>query len=168
MKNLYRLILILALIGLADSGYLTYEHYTRVIPPCSVGVFFSECGKVLTSPYSTFLGQPLSLWGIFHYSILAAASFGFLLTGKPRTHDLTVGARSDEQDIVVRGKKIWRTILTIFAILGLLTSIYFVYLQVAVLKAFCFYCLISAADSLIIFAIVLFIRCKISPRRRPG
>lgn len=131
MKRFYWVILLLSLTGLADTGYLTYEHYARVIPPCSTKYFFVDCGKVLTSSYSIFIGQPLSLWGIFHYSFILLSTLFILLTGK----------------------KIWQTALMFFASLGFLVSSYLLYLQVVMLKAFCFYCIISALDSLIIFII---------------
>lgn len=132
VKKIYYVLVFFSLIGLADAGYLAYEHYAKITPPCSIGSLF-DCGTVIRSQYAVFLGLPLAIWGVFHYTILFSSSLFYL----------------------IYKKQFWMYIFSFFAIVGFLGSLYFVYLQAVVLKAFCFYCLISAANSALIFVLVL-------------
>lgn len=138
MKKAYLLLLILSLIGVADAGYLTLEHYAKLTPPCFVNPIFADCGKVLTSQYAVFFQIPLSLWGVFYYVIIMATTTLALISAKKR----------------------WIHSLSFFSTIGLSVSLYLVYLQIFILKAFCFYCMISAISSLLIFIIVYFLILK--------
>lgn len=138
MKNIYRILILLSLVGLADAGYLTYEHYANIIPPCAVGSFF-DCGQVVRSQYAVFLGLPLAVWGVFHYTILFSSSLLYHIYKNP----------------------FWMRIFSFFAAVGFICSLYFIYLQVAVLKALCLYCVVSAVNSLIIFVLTLICLWKI-------
>lgn len=123
---------ILAIVGIGDSGYLSYERLSGNIPPCSTNPLV-DCGKVLKSEYSTLFGVPLSVLGLFHYSIF-----------------LGVVA------LVYKFKaKLWRNIMLIQAIFGVLFSVYLVYIQLGILKAICLYCMLSAINSFIIVLIAL-------------
>src|SRR3989338_3390816 len=62
-------ILVLVLLGIIDSGYLTYEHYAKTVPPCSTSIFI-DCGKVLRSKYAVMFGIPLAVIGVIHYGLL--------------------------------------------------------------------------------------------------
>ncbi|MDQ2746837.1 MAG: hypothetical protein M3T96_06225, partial [Acidobacteriota bacterium] len=70
-----------ALIGVADSIYLTYEHYTGGTVPCSI---VAGCEQVLTSSYAAFAGVPLAIFGAAAYFaaflLAIAAAFGNRLT----------------------------------------------------------------------------------------
>jgi dihydroorotate dehydrogenase len=122
---------LLSLVGLVDASYLTYEHYTQSIPPCSANVLFADCGKVLASSYATIGSISVALIGLVYYFILFVL---FLLT-----------LRSAD-------KKPFFLIL-IQSFFGLLASLYFVYLQIWVIGALCFYCLVSATASILIFVL---------------
>ncbi len=128
-----KLLLILALIGLLDSSYLTYEHYDASLSTCASGIF-SSCNDVLTSSYSTIMGVPLALLGVLHYTILASSTLLFI---KSRN-------------------RIFAQVIVLLSITGLLFSIYLVYLQAAVLSAYCIYCMISALTSFFVFTISWF------------
>lgn len=126
-------LIILSLLGLFDAGYLSYEHFSGFIPPCSASILFTDCGKVLSSQYSTIFGIPLALIGVFHYS------FVFLLTF-----------------LMVSFKHKWLKYLLILETkLGFLASAYFVFLQIAVIKSICLYCMVSALISTLIFLITI-------------
>jgi uncharacterized membrane protein len=134
LLNSYNLIiflfLVLSFIGFIDSVYLTVNHYFKTIPPCSV----SDCGVVLTSKYSTIFNIPVSLFGAIYYIllfILAVLSFEIR-------------------------KEIIRFVIVLTP-LGFLISLYFVYVQIFILKELCFYCLISAFISTILFIFSFFI-----------
>ena len=132
MGNVKRWIVIafatVSFIGFLDATYLTALRYLNVIPPCIVT---SGCETVLTSEYSTLFGVPNALLGALYYLTLFVLAVLSLELGRQR-------------------------ILALAALItpvGLLMSAYFVYLQLFVLKAICFYCMVSAAASMILFAL---------------
>src|SRR6266511_3379544 len=53
----------LALLGFADSTFLTVKHFSGGIIPCSL----TSCETVLTSSYSEIFGIPLALFGAVYY-----------------------------------------------------------------------------------------------------
>lgn len=128
-RVLLLLLLILGIFGILDSAYLTYEHYANFIPPCSATFSFIDCGKVLKSQYSMVLGVPLALIGVMHYFLLSLSVFLALLSAK----------------------KIFRYFAVYFSWEGLVASLYFMFLQIVILKSICLYCTLSAFISFIIF-----------------
>jgi uncharacterized membrane protein len=118
-----------ALIGLADSVYLTVKHLTAEPVPCSI---IAGCEVVLTSAYAEIAGIPLAAFGAAAYfvafSLALLAAFG--------------------------NRSMW----TLFGILSTLMAVFavwLVYLQAAVIGAFCQFCLLSAATSLALFLIAI-------------
>ena len=64
--------LILAVLGLAVSGYLSYEHHTSSTTLSCPNTATINCVKVTTSSYSSFLGMPVSdLWLAFFLAMTA-------------------------------------------------------------------------------------------------
>lgn len=125
-------LVMLAIIGIMDAGYLTWEHYQGIIPPCAAGSWFPDCGKVLTSSYSLLFGIPLALLGLIHYSLEFVVFSAALLT-----------------------RKRWARVAAVFlGTAGFAMSLYFVYLMVFVIGALCKYCLLSAIISAVIFFVV--------------
>lgn len=123
------LLLLFILIGFSDSAYLTYEHFMKILPPCSTNFFLFECGKVLRSSYSIFFGMPLALWGLFFYSLLLILILFFRF----------------------EKRKEIRYIFLLLATLGFTVSVYLVYLQVFIIKNICLFCMISAINSALLF-----------------
>jgi len=122
------LFMIVSFVGLADAGYLTYEHYAEIPLPCSN----FACETVTTSEYSVLFGViPLALLGVFYYLGVLMTSVYVYLTEK--TNVLKV--------------------LSLFTGLGLITSVYLVYLQVSVIHAICIYCMASAGTSTLLFVL---------------
>lgn len=128
-KYILFILLILAIAGTADSVYLTFVHYGSIIPPCPAHGIFIDCGKVLGSKYSVVLGIPLALFGVIHYSILASVILSAIITKK----------------------KLWRLLTVIQTSIGVLVSIYLMYLQLVVIGSICLYCTLSAMISLTLF-----------------
>jgi dihydroorotate dehydrogenase subfamily 2 len=131
-KYVFIILLILALAGIADAGYLTYEHYFHAVPTCTINRFlplFSDCGAVLRSKYSLIFGVPLALLGLIHYSVLSVVIIFAIITNK----------------------RFWRFWTLIEAVAGAFASVYFMYLQIGVIGKLCLYCTISALISFIIF-----------------
>lgn len=129
------LTLLLSLAGLIDSAYLTWEHFNKVIPPCTVNTFLpilSDCGKVLTSPYSVMFGIPLAVMGVLHYGFLS----GLLVAN------------------FFSKNKIIRYMIVLESIVGALASVYFMYIQIGIIGSICIYCTLSAVISFIIVALI--------------
>ena len=120
---------VIALIGLADSIYLTIKHYTGEAVPCSV---VEGCEQVLTSSYAEVAGFPLAAFGAIAYFIAFAlailAAFG--------------------------NRLMWR-LFSIQVVFMIVFTIWLFYLQAFVIGAFCQFCLLSAATTFILFLIAL-------------
>lgn len=133
-KNLGWLILLLAAIGLADAIYLTAQHFSGVIPPCSVT---GGCETVLTSRFAVWWGVPVAGWGVLYYSmVLILAGLAFLTP------------------------KFSRVLLFALVCAGVATSAILIYLQGSVLNSWCLYCLISAGVNFLIFSLLLGVNSK--------
>ena len=131
MKNkLFFILLVLSVAGLTDASYLTYEHYSGFIPPCNPNAFIvADCGKVLRSDYSVVFGIPLALFGVAQYILI----FCWTILAK------------------IERKSIYSKLGVLQSLFGFLFSMYFVYLQLVVIKAICWYCMGSALISTVIF-----------------
>lgn len=131
MERAYtRLVMFFAAIGIVDTAYLSYARLTQDALSCNI---LDGCNVVALSPYSLLFGVvPLSYLGFFFYLGIFVFSAALLYN----------------TSLVVR-----RALLT-FATLGAASSLYFVYLQWFVIKAFCIYCLISATTAIAIFTLV--------------
>ena len=123
---------IVALVGLADSVYLTVKHITAEPVPCSV---ISGCETVLTSAYAELAGIPLAALGAAAY--FAAFALALLAAFGNRSAWLGFGILS----VAMAGFTCW-----------------LLYLQAFVIEAFCQFCLLSALTSLTMFIIALFSR----------
>lgn len=121
---------VVALVGLADAVYLTVHHLQGAMVPCSV---VSGCETVLTSEYAAPAGVPLALFGAIAYFL--AFSFATLAAFGNRKMWLLFGIQV--------------TLMAAF-------SLWLLYLQGFVIKAFCQYCLLSAGVTLILFVIAIF------------
>ncbi len=68
--KLRRVMIGLAVVGLGVATYLTYIHYAKINPACSLG---QSCIKVQTSQWSKLDGIPVALLGLIGYiGILAS------------------------------------------------------------------------------------------------
>ncbi|MDO8609906.1 MAG: quinone-dependent dihydroorotate dehydrogenase [bacterium] len=136
-RNILFILLILGILGIIDAGYLTFEHYNNILPPCTINHFLpilTDCGKVLTSSYSLIFGIPLALLGIIHYSFVALSLI-----------------------LAIRFKNKLYSIWTLMqSVLGAIASLYFMYLQLFVIKSICTYCTVSAFISFAIFILAFF------------
>ena len=119
---------IVALGGLVDAIYLTIHHLTGVNVQCSV---VSGCETVLSSDYATISGIPLALFGAIAYfvvfSLATLAAFG--------------------------NHRAWQ-LLSVAVVLMAIFTVWLLYLQAFVIGAFCQFCLISAATTFALLAIV--------------
>jgi uncharacterized membrane protein len=133
-----------ALLGLADSIYLTVHHLTGQDVDC---VASTGCETVLTSSYSALGKIPL-------------AAFGF--AGYFAVFSLATLAAFDRR---------WaRRLFFVLVAVMLAVTCWLLYVQAFVLHAFCDFCLLSAALTTILSAVALalFIIQKKSARPSPN
>lgn len=127
------LIGLLSFLGLIDASYLAAKHYSGTIPPCAI---VKGCEVVTTSQYATVGGISVALLGAIYYLVVLIISIAIIETKSDRLKKFLSG----------------------FSILGLLASIWFISLQLFVIKALCLYCLVSAFSSTAIFITAFFLR----------
>jgi uncharacterized membrane protein len=127
--------LIIGIMGFADASYLTIEHYRGVIPPCSAT---EGCEAVLNSPYSVLFGVPTSLLGAMYYAAVCLGAFIYLESKHGR------GKIEAYHSSILK----WTLMATA---LGFGMSLWFVYLQLAIIHSICIYCMGSATTSTILF-----------------
>ena len=129
MKTRPVLIALAAFIGMVDALYLSIKRNAGPIP-CHIT---RGCTDVLTSKYSAIIGIPLSWFGLaFYVTILSLAVFKIF---EDPEHPAT------------------RPLAIVFYLsgAGLIVSALLVGIQAFILKAFCEYCLLSAALVLTMF-----------------
>ena len=120
----------LAMIGIADTLYLSYSVFTNTAPTC----LLAGCEKVLASEYSKIFGVPLSYIGLVYYVYMLGLSI--LLAIDPRSFGLRLG-------------------VLLYSGVGVLMSVVFIYIQGMIIGAFCQYCLISALLTVLLFIAAL-------------
>ncbi len=81
-------------LGVALSGYLSYEHATgsRQLACPATGVV--DCLRVTTSPQSVVLGVPVAVWGLLFFIGMAALTLPAAWRRSGLRHLRTVGAVS--------------------------------------------------------------------------
>lgn len=113
---------ILALVGLLDASYLAAERLRGGEPFCPIG---GGCATVQNSPFAVLFGIPVAYLGVLAYLAL----FTLLLVSLSRTQ--------------VFGVPVRLALLAVSSV-GVLFSLYLTYLQLAVIHAVCFWCVVSA------------------------
>lgn len=124
----YALAALVSLIGLADAIYLTVEHLTGNSVRCTVT---SGCSEVLGSAYASIGGVPLAGLGAVAYFIV----FGLAT-------------------LAAFGHRWPRSLLAAIVAMMLAMTLWLLFVQAFVLRAFCQYCLLSAAVTLTLSGIV--------------
>ncbi|HEY6779935.1 MAG TPA: vitamin K epoxide reductase family protein [Thermoleophilaceae bacterium] len=108
-------IVVVALLGIAISGYLTYVHYAGIEPICAAS---GGCEKVQSSDYAKLAGIPVALLGLLGYVSILAAS-------------------------LARGE-LARMVASSLSLIGLGFSLYLTYLELFEIDAICQWCVGSA------------------------
>ena len=119
-------ILVLALVGMALTGYLSWAASSGSgLQGCGID---SGCDAVLSSRWATLLGAPTAVWGFLAYATLAGLAFG--------------------------RRAAWKWTATwIVAFAGVVYSVYLTTVSVTLLGATCPYCLTSLALMTALFAV---------------
>jgi uncharacterized membrane protein len=122
-------LLAVAVIGLIVSGYLFVAYTTGGPIPCSLN---GGCDVVRASSYSHFAGVPTPVFGVIFYVLLAVLA------------ELWKPAASSA----------YRWALWITVSVGVAVSAFLTYVEAFVIHAWCEWCLVSAAASLLAFIVV--------------
>ena len=129
---IYALAAVLSLLGLADALYLTVEHLSGRSVQCTI---VSGCSEVLSSPYAVVAGVPLASVGAAAYfsvfTLATLAAFGYRVAGA--------------------------LVLPLTSAM-FLVSLWLIYLQAFVIRAFCQFCLLSAAITFCLLVVALIAR----------
>lgn len=120
-QRLRKASIILSILGLADSIYLTWIKLANATAACA-GI--GECESVNNSPYAEIAGIPIALLGAGAYLAMI-----FFLVIEPQAKFW-----QENSPLVVFG----------LSLVGVLYSAYLTYVEIAILHAICPYCVISA------------------------
>lgn len=128
----HALLFTLAAIGISETAYLIRMRFAHSKPVCVVG---GSCQIVLDSKYNHVFGVHNDLAGLFFY-VFASLVTALLVIG------------TGYSDLLEKAAQI---------LIGFssLVSVFFVYLQARVIKAWCFWCLMSAGTIWLMGLIVL-------------
>jgi len=121
--------LVLALVGTViafyDAQAIYYGKELWCPPP------INGCNEVANSPYARLFDVPVGYFGIVYY--LSIFALAVLMELHSSSRALRIG-------------------VPLYAALGVSFSIYFFYVQVSYIHAFCIYCLVSAVTTLMLLA----------------
>jgi uncharacterized membrane protein len=124
--------ILIAMVGLADAIYLSWSKLTQKQVFCGTS---SQCETVNNSPYSEIGGVPIALLGLGAYLLIL-----FLLYLENRG-----GFWRENSPLILFG----------ITLVGVLYSAYLTYIEVAVLRAICPYCVVSAVAMTALFGVTL-------------
>lgn len=125
-------IIVVAILGFLDASYLTIAHYLKVPIPCGL---VQGCDVVTTSVYSEVAGVPVALLGTLYYLAVLV---------------LTIVAFEKKNLKLLR-------LTSQFTWAGFIASVYFVCLQLFVIKEICLWCMGSAVTSTTLLVLGLFV-----------
>ena len=139
-SGLQWLLLALALVGAGIAIYLTTVHYAQVPLFCSSRGLVN-CERVTSSSYSVVPGTtfPITIPGLLWFLVSAVLAIGALR----------------------QGKRWIRTAQLIWGVLGILTVLYLVYVELVILHTICAWC---TAVHVVVFLslLVIIIECYLS------
>lgn len=117
----FALLFTLSAIGISETVYLIHKRVASEKPLCPIG---GGCTTVLTSKYSKMFFIPNDVLGLLAYIVISFMT-AFLVIGAEPIF-------------------LWNAVLKILVTLASLMSVLFTYLQWRVIRAWCFWCLMSA------------------------
>lgn len=121
------LIAAIAIVGACGTAYLTYLKLTGGTAACPT----DGCERVLSSPYATVFGLPLTLFGFLGYDAMAVLAFAPLLL-------------KSQPDVQKRLEELTWPLLLWVATAMAVFSAYLMYLLATEIKLLCIYCIASA------------------------
>ena len=124
----FHFLLILAVIGLAETTYLILKRVREERPICPIG---NDCHTVLTSKYNRLFGIHNDILGLGFYLLILALS--------------VIGAFGDSAMIGMSEKE-FRSLVLLVLLGGSIFSFSLVMIQWRWVKAWCFWCLSSSVN----------------------
>jgi uncharacterized membrane protein len=129
-----RVTLLLSLIGLGLSSYLTVEHYDHNAGLACPATATISCLKVTTSPQSVILGVPVAVLGLAFYAAMVALT-------------LPIAWRTSSLGVVRQ----------VAAGSGAVMVLYLVYVELFKVDAICLWCTGVHIVTIALLAVVLFV-----------
>jgi len=129
-KRLQQITIALTIIGLLVSIYMTIYKVTSNEAMC---IGSTGCSEVNASRYSEINGIPVAVLGVIGYATILALLF----------LDNRLSFFQENGSLIFFG----------VSLMGFLFTLYLIYLEVALIKAYCPFCLASQAVMIIIFII---------------
>lgn len=120
--------LVLSIVGTVNAGYLAYRHYRRKPLVCPLD---HDCSVVTESRWASIFGVRNEVLGLIFYAGNVLAMVAALSAPSLSSQLYFLLAAADAA--------------------GFLFSLFLVYLQIFVIKDYCFYCIISAFLALLLF-----------------
>ena len=128
----FALLFTLSAIGISETVYLIRTRIAAQKPVCPIG---EGCATVLTSKYSELFIVPNDILGLFVYIVISVIA-AFLVIG-------------------VEPLVFWGITLKILVSIASLLSFFFTYLQWHTIRAWCFWCLMSACTIWLMGVIII-------------
>lgn len=129
-KRLRQITIALTILGLLVASYMTIYKVTNNESMC---IGSSGCSEVNASRYSEINGIPVAVLGVLGYAAILALLF---LEQRP-------GILQQNGTMMFFG----------VSLLGFLFTLYLIYVEVALIKAYCPFCLASQAVMIVVFII---------------
>lgn len=121
-------VMIFLFLGIIDSSYLAVNQISGHEVVCNI-YEVNTCENVLNSEYATLFGMHLSVWGFGYYITMFVLFLLYCASLDRNFFNKFFG----------------------ISMFGFLFSVYLVYLQFFIIQNLCFYCLMSALFSTLIF-----------------
>lgn len=128
----HALLFTLAAIGISETAYLIKQRWALSAPVCPVG---HDCTTVLESKYNKTFGIHNDIAGFAFYVLLSFLAAALVIEKGPM--------------------ELMERVTQVFIGAAALTSLYFTFLQWRIIKAWCFWCLMSAGTIGIMALVVL-------------
>ncbi|MFC1742110.1 vitamin K epoxide reductase family protein [Nanoarchaeota archaeon] len=148
MESIIRIVLVLALLGLLISIYMTWLYFKPGgVSFCDTSEMFN-CTRVAQSGYSAILGVPVALLGIFWYGFIILSCYSLLTKHVLFHRKLTV--------------KRLNLLLVWFSIVGFVFSCYLMAVQYFAIQKWCVFCISSSVivTLIMILSVINFYHCE--------
>ncbi len=136
MKRNRNVLLVMALLALAGLSAATYVFVTHSLGYELFCPFATGCDAVQNSPYAVLFGIPVSLLGMLGFTAYIALAL--------------IGLRSGA---AARG---YLHALVVLSVVEVGFTSYMAYLQVAVIRAVCSWCMLSAALTVVLAVLTIY------------
>ena len=117
----FALLFTLSAVGISETAYLIRKRIAFERPICPIG---EDCVRVLTSKYSKIFIIPNDILGFLMYIVISFITALLVIEIGPVF--------------------LWNLTLKVLVVISSFISVFFTYLQWRIIRAWCFWCLMSA------------------------